>query len=114
MNQKILAIFLVFILVMSLSSAALAVKEHEVINDDTMSAIGEFKDEIGVIGNFLIAFSAVTSVLVFIIHFVKLSISPSHPIMRHKIMMELLVSAVCTSLIGAIGLIFKLYIGVFL
>lgn len=110
-------IFIILLLIIiSISSVALATEdfEHEIINEETIEAINDFKDEMSTISTYLIAFAAISSVLIFIIHFVRLGASHNHPIFRAKIIREMLVSGICTALIGAIGLIFKVYVSIFM
>jgi len=50
-----------------------------------------------------------SSVLIFIIHMIKLATSGgSHPMIRRKIMGDILVSGVTTALLGGISLVFYL------
>lgn len=85
-----------------------------IINNDTIGKIKAFKNEINFIANVIIAFAAVTSVLIFIVHFIRLANSYDHPITRKKIINDIYVTAICTALIGAVGLISKIFIGVYL
>jgi len=59
----------------------------------------------------LAAFSgigALTSVLVFIVHMIKLGAMPEHPIQRGQVMNGLLISAITTALLGGITLVLTL------
>lgn len=58
-------------------------------------------------------FGALTSLLVFIIHFIKLASLPSHPIQRQEIFDKMLISAITTALLGGISLVLVLYFGIF-
>lgn len=55
---------------------------------------------------------AVTSILVFIYHFIKLGTMPSHPILRREVMSNMLISGICTALLGGITLILTLFYGI--
>lgn len=52
---------------------------------------------------------ALTSVLVFIVHFVKLGTMPSHPIQRREALTNMVISGVCTALLGGITLVLTLF-----
>jgi len=52
---------------------------------------------------------ALTSVLVFIFHFVKLGSMPSHPIQRREVLNNMLISAVTTALLGGITLVMTIF-----
>ena len=87
--------------------------EFSYAEGDTNEAIGEFKDTINKIANILLAIAALSSVLIFIIHFLRLGAAHNHPMSRYRIMKDIMVSGIVTALIGAIGLVFKLYVGIF-
>lgn len=108
---KIVTILVVFIMFMSTFSLA---NNVEIINPDSIEAVNDFKDYINTISTYIIAFAAVTSVLIFIVHFVRLASSYAHPMLRHKVLKEMFVSGICTALIGGIGLIFKIYVSIFM
>lgn len=68
-------------------------------------AFENFNLEIKFLFSGISALALVTSVGVFVIHFIKLASAPSHPIKRREVMMNLVVSGVCTGLLGAVNLI---------
>jgi hypothetical protein len=84
-----------------------------IINAEVNKAIMEYKDEIKVIANILIGFSAVTSVLIFIIHFLRLGGLHSRPHKRKEVIKDLMVSGMCTAAIGGFGLLFRIYLSIF-
>lgn len=88
--------------------------EHEIINEETTEKINEFKAEIGSIINIALAFISVTSVLIFIIHFIRLANAYDHPLFRRKVMEDISTSAIVTALIGGIGLVSKIFIGMYM
>lgn len=89
-------------------------RPFEVDDEKVSDAIGEFKDTMNTISNIFLAISAVSSVLIFIIHFIRLASSYNHPMIRHKVIVDIMISGICTAGIGAFGLFFKLYIGIFM
>jgi hypothetical protein len=68
-----------------------------------------FMDEYRVILAAIAGIGALTSILVFIFHFIKLGTMPSHPIMRREVMNNMLVSAICTALLGGISLVLTIF-----
>ena len=52
---------------------------------------------------------ALTSILVFIYHMIQLGAVHAHPIQRHFIMRNLLISAVCTAGLGGLSLFLTLF-----
>lgn len=59
----------------------------------------------------LAAFSgigALTSILVFIVHMIKLGAMPEHPIQRGQVLNGLLISAITTAMLGGITLVLTL------
>ena len=106
---------LIAIILLSLfHSTVFASGEHEIINDETIEKIDDFKKEIGSITNIILAFVSITSVLIFIVHFIRLANSYDHPFLRRKVQSDLAVTAVVTALIGAIGIVAKIYIGIYM
>ena len=73
-------------------------------------AFDAFEFELKFIFSGLLAIGLLSSIVIFIIHFVKLATSPSHPIQRRAAMSNLLKSGICTMLLGAINLIVTLLI----
>lgn len=104
---------MIIILLLFFNTTIAFASEHEIINDDTVDKIAEFKDEINFISNIIIGFSAVSSVLIFIIHFIRLAGAQNNPTVRGKVLGDIMITGICTSLIGAIGIISKIYINIF-
>lgn len=52
---------------------------------------------------------AVTSIMVFIFHFIKLGTMPSHPIQRRQAISNMVISAICTALLGGISTILTIF-----
>lgn len=52
---------------------------------------------------------AVTSVMVFIFHFIKLGTMPAHPIQRRQAISNMMISAICTALLGGISAILTIF-----
>ena len=57
-------------------------------------------------------FGALTSILVFIFHMIQLGSSQAHPIQRHFIIRNLLISAICTAGLGGLSLFLSLFYSV--
>lgn len=79
--------------------------------------IGKFQDfikEYNVLLNGVWAFFMVSSVLIFIVHFIKLGQWSNYPVVRQKIMGDLLVTGICTGLLGSFGLVYYLITRMFL
>ena len=113
-KNRILKYILFLFIIILFSQSTVFATGYKIINDDTVKAVGEFKNEINFIANILLAIAAVSSVLIFILHFLKLGITFNHPMWRYRAIKDIWVSGICTALIGAIGLIFKLYVGIYM
>lgn len=112
-NKKLfVSIFLLFIIIFMASSSF--AEGHTIINEETNRAIAEFSKEINIIANILIAFSLVTSVLIVIIHFVRISGTYQHSLFRYRVLMQMGTSLLCTALMGIVGVLFKVYLAIFL
>mgnify|MGYP001156486688 FL=1 len=109
-----LSILLIVILLLFLSNSLVFANEHQIINEKTVEKINDFKNEVGSITNIFLAFASITSVLIFIIHFIRLANSYDHPFTRRKVLNDIGTTAIVTGLIGAIGLITKLFIGIYM
>ena len=71
------------------------------------TAWGELMAEWNTIIAGVAGFGALTSLLVFIVHMFQLAtLGTSHPIIRKKIMNDILISGITTAMLGATGLIF--------
>lgn len=58
---------------------------------------------------YLLAFSMMSSFLIFIIIFLRLTFLPAHPQDRRKAMIDIVVSGISTALLGSVAFIVKLY-----
>lgn len=112
-NKKKLLMMAILIVLIASTQTSFADEGYVIVNDETYEKINEFKDEISHISTIVIAFSAVTSVLIFIIHFIRLASSCNHPLIRSKILKDIAITGICTALIGAIGLISKIFINLY-
>jgi len=52
---------------------------------------------------------ALTSILVFIIHFIKFGANADNPYQRREAIVNMLISAICTALLGGVTLILTLF-----
>lgn len=111
--KKVILFFLIFIFLASSLMVSFADDKHKIINEETYEKIDEFKHEINYISNIIIAFAVVTSVLIFIIHFIRLSFHANQPMFRALVIKDIMITGVCTGLIGAISIIVKIYINIF-
>lgn len=114
LNKKKFILFLIIIIFIFINQAVFATNNHEIINSETNKSINDFKNEINKIANICIVFSLVSSVLILIIHFIRLSLTFNNSILRYKVLENIGISLVCTSLMGAVGLIFKIYVGIYM
>lgn len=108
MFKKIVVLVLVLMMLMPQTAFA-----NQIINNGVNQALVEYKDEIGMIANLIIAFSAIFSVLIFIIHFMRLGFAGSDPKKRSEVIQSLAISAICTAITGGFGLFFKIYLEIF-
>lgn len=65
-------------------------------------------EEYRVILAYIAGFGALTSILTFIIHFIRLGAVGDNPQERRKVVYGMLISAICTALLGGITLILTL------
>lgn len=65
-----------------------------------------FGGEISWIASAFVSLSLATSLLIFIINFIRLACSYTHPLIRQKVLKDILISGICTALLGGGNLIF--------
>lgn len=104
----------VMILIVAIFFPSMSFAEKDIINEGVNKAIALYKDEIAILSNVMIAIAAVLSVLIFIIHFLRLGGYHTHPMMRKRAISDLFVSGICTALIGGFGVIFRIYLEIFI
>ena len=73
-------------------------------------ALGAFLAEISWIFNAVYAVGLATSILIFTINFFKLAKAPNHPLLRGRILQDILISGVVTALLGSIGIIYAILV----
>lgn len=73
--------------------------------NDFMTKFGEFFDTYKTIISAFIGFGLLTSIGVFIFHFCKLSATASNPQKRAEVINNLLITGVCTALLGGVPLV---------
>lgn len=71
-------------------------------------AWGVLLEEYRIILAYIAGFGALTSILTFIIHFIRLGAVGDNPQERRKVVHGMLISAICTALLGGITLILTL------
>lgn len=64
-----------------------------------------FFDEYRVIMGYITAFGTLTSILVFIFHMIQLANLSTHPIKRRQAMGNIMISLICTALLGSLTVI---------
>lgn len=72
---------------------------------DVDTAFAELAGEFDVIIAGILGTATLTSLLAFIIHFVKLATMPSHPIKRREVFMGIIWSGIILMLIGGVDII---------
>lgn len=86
----------------------------EMNKNQLMSALHDFQKEYSLWLNVFIAFVIITSLLVFIYHFMMLGAKAcDHPLLRKEAINNIIISGVCLALTGAGGIIYYIlfYIG---
>lgn len=68
-------------------------------------SFGKLKKEINDITKFVVAGGLLTSVLVLIILFIKLGTIPTRPFDRRKVLNDIVIVAICTAGMGALGMV---------
>lgn len=83
--------------------------EGEVQKDTGLQGVNEsyakLKDTINDITKFVVAGGLLTSVLLLIIHFIRLGSIPARPFDRRKVLNDIGIVAICTAGMGALGII---------
>ncbi|ADO59519.1 hypothetical protein [Paenibacillus polymyxa] len=92
------------LLLLSNSTEVYAADKETLIN-----AWNAFILEYRIIMAWIAGMGALTSVLIFIFHMVQLGNLSSHPIKRREAMMNLMISMICTALLGGLGVITGLF-----
>lgn len=115
MNKTLKNALLILLLICTFLLVApdLVHAKNQIINDNTVTKLGEFKDIIGSMTNIVIAFALTSSVLIFIIHFISLAKSADNPNKRSEALDNLLKTGIITSILGGIGLFTKLLLAIF-
>lgn len=78
-------------------------------NEAFQKAWKKFMDDYHFLVSIVAGVGALTSILVFIIHFIRLGSCPDIPYLRYKIMRDMLTSGVATALLGAITLVMGIF-----
>lgn len=105
-SKKKIVFMIAFVLLMFVINVDVAFAGGKPTTDEAWKA---FMDEYRVILAAIAGIGALTSVLVFIFHFIKLGTMPSHPIQRREVMNNMLISAITTALLGGISLVLTLF-----
>lgn len=69
------------------------------------TAFTAFFDEYRMIIGYITAIGLLTSILVFIYHMIQLANMASHPVLRRKTMTNIMISLICTALLGGMTVI---------
>lgn len=83
-------------------------------NNGQMDAWKSFFAEYRIVMAYIAGFGALTSILVFIYHFVQLGIHGDNPSRRQEILWNLFISAICTALLGGITTVLAFFYQFFL
>ena len=78
------------------------------VKQEVTGKFAEFIDEYNILLSGMWGFFMTSSVLIFIIHFIKLGKFSDNPFARKKIMNDMLITGICTALLGSFGLFFYL------
>lgn len=97
-------LMLISVMIVLNSTEAFASNGEKLIN-----AWNAFILEYRIVLAYFTGIGALTSVLIFIYHMVQLANLSAHPIKRRESMMNILVSLICTSLLGGLGIITGLF-----
>ena len=76
-------------------------------------SLSKLKTTINDITKFIVAFGLITSVLLLIIHFVRLGMIPARPFHRRKVIDDIAIVFICITAMGALGLIAEIIISVY-
>lgn len=82
-------------------------------NKGLKAAMASFNEHAQYVYGFLMAFGALTSLLMFIIIFVRITWLPEHAIQKRRAMEDMVVSGVATALLGGSWLIISLFYSIF-
>lgn len=103
-----------YILLIILFVMVFTVESHATGKITLPQAWKEFMDEWKIVIGYIEAFGLFTSILIFILQMIKLGSLPNHPVQRRACMQNILVSLVCTALLGGVGILWILYCGAIL
>ena len=78
------------------------------VKDEVIYRFRSFIDEYNVLLSGVWGFFMASSVLIFIIHFIKLGQWSHYPMVREKIMNDLMVTGICTAILGSFGFFYYL------
>lgn len=70
--------------------------------------IQAFQQECGTLINGLLGFFLASSVLIMIVHFIRLGQYGDKPVMRAKVMNDMLITGICTAGIGSLWVVYGL------
>lgn len=82
-------------------------------NETTNNELALLKDDVSVLVNYAIGFALLTSVLIFIIHFLRLASANSDPRKRSAVLHDITTTIIITALLGGIGVISKIFVNMF-
>lgn len=101
-----------FLMILTLLYTDVAFAEDK--NKGFITAWTELMKEYNVIVSSVVGLSVLTSLLIFIIHMMQLASSSNNAVARSAVLKNVLISGICTALLGGIGLIYMLvYTSVF-
>lgn len=99
--KRFIVLILIIMLIMLSSSTVFA-------DGNTNIALMKFQQTVDKYGDVLMGFALSTSVLIFLIHFIRLANSYDHPFMRRQVQRDIFITGIAVAMIGAIGVIGKI------
>ena len=91
-----------------IESHAVSGQFPQYVKQEVTGSFANFIAEYQVLLSGVWGFFMASSVLVFIIHLIKLSQYSNMPLVRMKIMNDMLITGICTACLGSFGLVFYL------
>lgn len=74
--------------------------------------LANFQEEFGTTVNGFLGFFLVSSILIMIIHFIRLGQHGDKPALRTKVMNDMMITGVCTAVIGSLWFVYGLVMAI--
>lgn len=82
------------------------------LGDKLNEKLNAFKNEFGTTVNGFLGFFLVSSILIMIIHFIRLGQHGDKPALRAKVMNDMMITGVCTAVIGSLWFVYGLVMAI--